>query len=95
MWSQYPLDEIIEIPLKPPEDILSWLGRIGLLDDEEDTDEDDAAAEPNPGLLEEVPRHPPPSARAPVRRVRVLRRTLTWRGTRTTRTREGGKPRSA
>ena len=68
--SQYPLDEIIEIPLKPPEDILLWLGRIGLLDDEEDGDDDDAAAEPNPGLLEEVPPHPPPCARAPVRRVR-------------------------
>ena len=32
-------DELWAIPLPPPEDILSWLDRIGLLDDDEDADE--------------------------------------------------------
>lgn len=35
---QLPQDMLIHVPLKPPEEILTWLDRRGLLDTEEDED---------------------------------------------------------
>jgi len=41
---EYPQDEVIQLPLKPPEDILAWLERRGLLDTVSDDDEDEMTA---------------------------------------------------
>ena len=35
---ELPRDQLWQVPLKPPEDILTWLARIGLLDETEDED---------------------------------------------------------
>ena len=35
---ELPRDQLWQVPLKPPEDILSWLDRIGLLDNSDDDD---------------------------------------------------------
>jgi len=36
---ELPRDQLWQVPLKPPEDILTWLARIGLLDESEDGDD--------------------------------------------------------
>jgi len=38
---ELPQDELWQVPLAPPEDILSWLGRIGLLEEEVDAEEEE------------------------------------------------------
>lgn len=43
---------MIHIPLKPPEGILEWLDRKGLLSDEEDAASDEVSAE-DAGMLDE------------------------------------------
>ena len=36
---ELPRDQLWQVPLKPPEDILTWLARIGLLDESDDGDD--------------------------------------------------------
>ena len=47
---ELPRDELWQVPLKPPEDILTWLARIGLLDESED---DDPASRADSSLLDD------------------------------------------
>ena len=46
---ELPQDQLWQVPLAPPEDILSWLSRIGLLADDEDAE--DPAAPRNADML--------------------------------------------
>ena len=41
---ELPQDELWQVPLAPPEDILSWLGRIGLLEEEEAEEEEEISS---------------------------------------------------
>uniref|UniRef100_A0A7S3TU05 Uncharacterized protein n=1 Tax=Strombidinopsis acuminata TaxID=141414 RepID=A0A7S3TU05_9SPIT len=49
---RFPIDEFIHLPLKPPEGILEWLDRKGLLSDDEDESGDDLSQE-DAGMLDE------------------------------------------
>lgn len=49
---QLPQDQLWQVPLAPAEDILSWLARIGLLEEEEDEGEQDGVPRSD-GLLED------------------------------------------
>ena len=40
---ELPQDELWQVPMPPPEDILSWLNRIGLLQETPDEDEESLA----------------------------------------------------
>ena len=42
--AELPQDQLWQVPLAPPEDILSWLGRVGLLEDEEGEEEEDGGS---------------------------------------------------
>jgi len=42
--TELPQDQLWQVPLAPPEDILSWLSRIGLLEEEETREEEEVTA---------------------------------------------------
>jgi hypothetical protein len=50
---ELPQDQLWQVPLAPAEDILSWLGRIGLLEKDEDSAEEEESFNRGDSLLDE------------------------------------------
>lgn len=50
---QLPQDQLWQVPNAPPEDILSWLGRIGLLEEEETGKDEEEPLERGDSLLDD------------------------------------------
>jgi hypothetical protein len=50
---ELPQDQLWQVPLAPPEDILSWLKRIGLMEEEETNTEEDGSLARGDSLLDD------------------------------------------